>query len=160
MISCIPRGCADHCTTSVDADTSLCMVSVCLLGLGCIAGRTSPCGWCQTSGPRRPWSHRHGPSGSLGFPGPGLRSPGTQAPAAGHWTRSWSCHCGHQCWRASSESDCKHTTFKTRFDAIAKQQKNYLRACGPVPQLLKTFASFEEVNQRMLLSGLLLSLER
>ena len=33
MISCIPRGCADHCTTSVDADTCLCMALFCLLGL-------------------------------------------------------------------------------------------------------------------------------
>ena len=160
MISCIPRGCADHCTTSVDADTCLCMVLVCLLGeRNLAAGVGHPARGPQRH-PRRPWRHLHGPSGSLGFPGPGLRSQGTQAPAAGHWTWSWSCHCGHQCWRASSESDCRHTPFKTRFDAIAKQNKNYVRACGPVPQLLKTFAKFEEVNQRMVLSGHLLSLER
>ena len=61
---------------------------------------------------------------------------------------------------ASSESDSRHKPFKTRFDAIAKQNKNYLRACRLVPQLIETFATFEEVNQRMLLSGHLLSLER
>ena len=37
--------------------------------------------------------------------------------------------CPAQC-HASSESDSRHKPFKTRFDTIAKQNKNYLRACG------------------------------
>ena len=63
-ISCIPRGSADHCTTSVDADICLCMALVCLLGLGCIAGRTSPFGWCRTSG-----------AGPAAPPAPAMASP-------------------------------------------------------------------------------------
>ena len=54
--------------------------------------------------------------------------------------------CGPAQCHASSESDCRHKPFKTRFNTIAKQNKNYLQACRQVPQLLKTFAKFEEVT--------------
>jgi hypothetical protein len=87
---------------------------VCLLaGLGCIAGRTSPCVRHLARGPprhlRRPWRHQLEPSGSLGVPVPGLGSQGTQAQQASHWTRSWSCH---QCLRHGCE-------FRVRLQAQA-----------------------------------------
>ena len=89
----------------------------------------------------------------LDSPGPdsevlALRLPGRQPATgleAGAVIVAISACCPAQCY-ASSESDCRHKPFKTRFDAIAKQNKNYLRACRQVPQLLKTFAKFEEVT--------------
>ncbi len=92
-ISCIQRGCANHCTTSIDTDTCLCTVLVCLLAAALrgerqLAAYVGHLARGPQRHPRRPLRHRHRPSGSLGYPGPRLRSPGTQAPAAGHWTQT------------------------------------------------------------------------
>jgi hypothetical protein len=98
MISCIPQGCANCCTTSVDTGKRLCMVLVCLLlYVGEIvtlrlvsdirrgARRATQAGHCVTS------------MGLLGH----LDSPGPESEVPALWTRSWSCHChgGHQCLR-------------------------------------------------------------
>ena len=137
MISCIQRGCADHCTTSVDADTSLCMVLVCLLRLSCIVGRTSPCGWCQTSG-----------AGPAAPPAPAMASPAwafrvtwsplarTQksehsgSPVTGLGAAAISA-CGTD---ASSESDCRHTPFKTGMMPLQNRIKTI---CEPAGRFLK-----------------------
>ncbi len=109
-------------------------------------------------GARRATRAGHGVTG-LGLPGH-LDSPGPDSevralrlrrPVTGLGTGAAISASGPD---ASSESDCRHTPFKTR---LKNKIKTICEPCGPV---LKTFATSEEVNQRMILSGHLLSLER
>jgi hypothetical protein len=163
-ISCIPQGCANRCTTSVDTENSLCMVLVyLLLHVGEIvtlrlvsdirrgARRATQAGHCVTC---------MGLPGHLDSPVPEsevwalrLRRPATgQGLGAGAVIVTVAIS-------ACGQAQCHaHRFFKPDSTPLQNKIKlsASLRACWPVN--LKN--TFEEVNQRMLLSGHLLSLER
>ena len=140
-ISCRPQGRANHCTTSVDAELCLCMVLVYLiLHCGENAGVTLRrlVSDIQRGAPRatRPG---HDVAGRglpvhLESPGPDSkvlahRLPGRR-PATGLEAGAAISACGLAQCHASSESDSRHKPFKTRFDAIAKQNKTICEPAG------------------------------
>ena len=139
-ISCRQQGRANHCTTSVDTGLCLCTVSVCLI-LHCGEYRDGT--WRLVSdirrGARRATRSGHDVTGMglpvhLDSPGPdsevlALRLPGRRS-ATGLEAGAAISACGLAQCHASSESDSRHKPFKTRFDAIAKQNKTICEPAG------------------------------
>ena len=139
-ISCRLQGRTDHCTTSVDTGLCLCTLSVCLI-LHCGEYRDGT--WRLVSdirrGARRATRSGHDVTGMglpvhLDSPGPdsevlALRLPGRRS-ATGLEAGAAISACGLAQCHASSESDSRHKPFKTRFDAIAKQNKTICEPAG------------------------------
>ena len=124
MISCRPQGRADHCTTSVDAEVCLCMVLIYLI-LHCGENVTLRLVSDIRRGARRATRPGHDVAGMglpvhLDSPVPdsevlALRLPGRR-PATGLEAGAVIVAisaCGPAQCHSSSESDCRHTPFKT-----------------------------------------------